>query len=303
VSLRAATVADIDSMHRVRVAVRENRLLVPSRIGPEDYRRMLERDGRGWVYEVNDEVVGFAIADGTRRNIWALFVAPGFERRGIGRSLHDATVDWLLGMGPSTIWLTTAPNTRAERFYCAAGWSRIGLEANGDVRFEMMRVAPRVHEPGDNMNEPQVTQTHRAFLLACAVKANIRASAAIIWSLLTDAQGYSRWNSTISGVEGQIREGERLRLHVPGTERTFTPRVSGVVPSERMTWTGGFAPLFKGERTFVLTPRDSGSTDFTMEERFSGLILPLVKESLPDFGPVFERFANDLKREAERATR
>ena len=299
-SLRAATVADIPAMHRVRLAVRENRLLDPSRIGPEDYRRMLESHGRGWVCEAGGEVAGFAIADGSRRNIWALFVAPGFEQRGIGRSLHDAMVEWLFGMAPSTIWLTTEPNTRAERFYRAAGWSRICLEANGEVRFEMTKVAPP--KSGDHMNAPQVTQTHRTFLLACAVKINIRASAAIIWGILTDAPGYPRWNSTISGIEGQIREGERLRLHVPGTDRTFTPRVSSVVPNEGMTWTGGFAPLFKGVRTFALTPADNGSTDFTMEERFTGLMLPLVKGSMPDFGPVFDHYANDLKREAERAT-
>ena len=153
------------------------------------------------------------------------------------------------------------------------------------------------------MNEPQVTQAHGAFSLACTVEVNIRADAASVWSLLTDAQGFSRWNSTVSGIEGHIREGERLRLHVPGTDRTFTPKVSDVIPNKRMTWTGGFAPVFKGVRTFVLRPRDDGSTDFTMKEHFSGLILPLVKGSLPDFGPVFERYANDLKREAERATR
>jgi hypothetical protein len=130
----------------------------------------------------------------------------------------------------------------------------------------------------------------------------IRATTDIIWRVLTDAKGFPRWNSTVSGIEGQIREGERLRLHVPGTDRTFTPKVSAVVPNERMTWTGGFAPLFKGVRTFVLTPRNDGSTEFAMEERFSGLMLPLVKDSMPDFGPVFKHYANDLKREAERAT-
>jgi hypothetical protein len=151
------------------------------------------------------------------------------------------------------------------------------------------------------MKEPQLTQTQRAFWMACGVEVNIRAPAEKIWSLLTDAQGFPRWNSTVTGIEGQIREGERLRLSVPGTDRTFTPKVSGVVPNERMTWTGGFAPIFKGVRTFVLRPRNDGSTDFAMEERFSGLMLPLAKGSMPDFGQVFERFANDLKREAERA--
>jgi hypothetical protein len=89
---------------------------------------------------------------------------------------------------------------------------------------------------------------------------------------------------------------------VPGTDRTFTPKVSGVVANERMAWTGGFAPLFKGVRTFTLNRRDDGSTDFAMEERFSGLMLPLAKGSMPDFGPIFERYANDLKREAERVS-
>jgi hypothetical protein len=108
-----------------------------------------------------------------------------------------------------------------------------------------------------------------------------------------------RWNSTVTSVQGQIREGERLRLCVPGTERTFTPKVSGVLTNERMIWTGGFAPLFKGVRTFELRRCGRDSTDFAMEEHFSGLMLPLVKNLLPDFGPVFTRFASDFENEAE----
>jgi hypothetical protein len=145
----------------------------------------------------------------------------------------------------------------------------------------------------------RITQSRGAFSMACRVALNIQAPAARIWSLLTDANGFPRWNSTVTRIEGQIREGERLRIHVPGTDRTFTPRVSGVVPDERMTWTGGFSPVFKGVRTFELTPCNDGSTEFVMEERFSGLMLPFVKGSMPDFGPVFERYADDLRREAE----
>ena len=150
------------------------------------------------------------------------------------------------------------------------------------------------------MEDPKITQTHHAFSMACSVEVNIHANAGSIWSLLTDAKGFPRWNSTVSLIEGEIREGERLRLHVPGTDRTFTPRVCGVVPQAHMTWSGGFAPVFKGVRSFILKPRDDGSTDFIMDERFSGLLLPLVKGSMPDFGPVFQRYAADLRREAER---
>ena len=150
------------------------------------------------------------------------------------------------------------------------------------------------------MNEPTITKTRSTFSLSCRVDVNIGARAAVVWHLLTDAQRFPTWNSTVTGIEGQIREGERLRLHVPGTTRTFTPKVSDVMPNERMTWSDGVAPLFRGVRTFSLRPRDDGSTDFTMEEQFSGVVFALVKGSLPDFGPIFERYASDLKREAER---
>lgn len=151
------------------------------------------------------------------------------------------------------------------------------------------------------MNDPKIIQASSAFALMCGVEINIRAGAERIWNLLTDAKGFPRWNTTVTSVEGEIREGGQLRLRVPGTDRTFTPTVSGVVPGQRMIWTGGFAPVFKGVRTFELKACADGSTAFTMEERFSGLMLPLIKGSLPDFGPVFARYASDLKLEAERA--
>ena len=150
------------------------------------------------------------------------------------------------------------------------------------------------------MPDPRFTQVRHRFSLECAVEVTVRAAPAVVWAILTDARAFPRWNSTVTEVEGVIRKGARLRLHVPGTSRTFTPTVTGVIPNERMTWTGGFAPVFKGVRRFMLTPRDGAATDFTMTERFSGLLLPLVQRSLPDFGPVFRAYANDLKREAER---
>jgi len=104
----------------------------------------------------------------------------------------------------------------------------------------------------------------------------------------------------VTSIEGEIRDGQRIRIHVPGSDRTFAPLVSNVEPNAHMTWTGGFAPVFKGVRTFELTPQ-AGATTFVMQEYFSGLMLPIVGRSLPDFAPVFERYATDLKREAERA--
>jgi hypothetical protein len=149
-------------------------------------------------------------------------------------------------------------------------------------------------------NGPHVVQTRRRFSLMCRVEVSIQSSPGRIWTLLTDAKDFPRWNSTVRTIEGEIRDGQRIRIHVPGTDRTFTPFISNMVPNVRMTWTGGLAPLFKGVRTFELMPQRGGSTTFTMQERFFGLMLPIVGRAMPDLGPVFERYAADLQREAER---
>jgi len=150
------------------------------------------------------------------------------------------------------------------------------------------------------MDEPKVTQARGTFSLTCKVEIAIQAAPDRIWALLTDAVGYPRWNSTVATMEGRIAEGQRLKLTAPGMDRVFTPKVSGVVTSQHMVWSDGFAPMFKGVRSFALKPTGS-ATAFAMEERFSGLMLPLIAGALPDFGPIFGRFAADLKQEAERA--
>ena len=135
-TVRPATVADIPAMHDVRLAVRENALRDPTRVQPADYAALLAGAGRGVVAEAGGRLVGFGIADGASRNLWALFVAPGFEGRGIGRALHDELLDWLFAQGDGPAWLTTGAGTRAERFYREAGWQPAGQAPGGDLRFE-----------------------------------------------------------------------------------------------------------------------------------------------------------------------
>ena len=149
---------------------------------------------------------------------------------------------------------------------------------------------------------PRVTRTSRTFRIECAAAIEIRASPQRLWSLLTNAADFPRWNSTVTRITGTIAEGERLALEVaaaPG--RTFRPRVTRIEPEKLMVWSDGFAPMFKGVRTFALAPAGDGRTAFSMVEVLSGAMLPMIKGSLPDFGPSFEAYAADLQREAERA--
>jgi len=143
-------------------------------------------------------------------------------------------------------------------------------------------------------------KTGSAFRMDCTVRVQIGASADKVWALLTDAGRFPAWNSTVTSIEGQIAEGQRLKIRVPAAPgRVFKPKVSGVKQGEAMVWSDGMAPMFKGIRTFALKPNSDGTTEFSMREEFSGLMLPMIKGSLPDFGPIFETYAADLKRAAE----
>ncbi len=134
--LRLAKRSDIPGMHRVRLAVRENRLSDPARITEADYVAAMEDRGRTWVIEAEGVVVAFA--SGYRAgSVWALFVHPDHEGRGFGKALHAAMIDWLWSQGHSRLWLTTSPGTRAERFYLALGWQPRGTVSGGELRLEL----------------------------------------------------------------------------------------------------------------------------------------------------------------------
>ena len=117
--------------------MRENILPDPSMITEKEYAEFLTQRGKGWLCETDNNIVGFAIVDLLKNNIWALFVEPSYEGRGIGKKLHDTVLDWYFIQTKEKVWLGTSPGTRAEIFYRKAGWKEIGRRPNGEIQFEM----------------------------------------------------------------------------------------------------------------------------------------------------------------------
>jgi hypothetical protein len=61
---------------------------------------------------------------------------------------------------------------------------------------------------------------------------------------------------------------------------------------------GTLASLFRGVRTYALSP-EGGGTAFHMREEYTGPLLGLIWRSMPDLGPSFEKFAQGLKQRVE----
>ena len=134
---RTANIDDVQQMFEVRMSVKENVLVNTDLVTDELCIEYLTNRGKGFVCAINNHLVGFGIADLIDDNIWALFVRPEFEGIGIGRKLHDAMLNWYFKQGKEKVWLSTSPNTRAEKFYRKAGWQDVWRNPNGEIRFEM----------------------------------------------------------------------------------------------------------------------------------------------------------------------
>jgi hypothetical protein len=133
---REAKFQDIEKMHAVQMALAEDKSVYPPLTGPQDFHRLLT-SGKGWVCEVEGDLLGFALVDLPQARVSALTVRPGLEGDFINRMLHDMMTSWCFARAVPKLTLSTCSNTRAEQFYLKAGWVKTGVDANGKNAFEL----------------------------------------------------------------------------------------------------------------------------------------------------------------------
>lgn len=140
----------------------------------------------------------------------------------------------------------------------------------------------------------KATTVKKTFNRTTTISQVINADPSIVWALLTNGTDFSRWNSTIVSIEGDIQKGEKIKLKSTlDPSRTFKLKVKEMVPDQTLIWGDAM-----GKRTYTLEKSDSG-TLFKMEEKIGGFMFPLFANKIPSFDESFEQFTADLKKEAE----
>jgi GNAT superfamily N-acetyltransferase len=132
--IRKAIREDIPRLFEIRAAVRENRLRNPNAVTIAQCEWFIEHSAF-WVWLEDGRIQGFSAGDPRDGTIFALFVDPAYERRGIGRALLPHACATLKAAGYDAATLTTRPSTRAERFYRQDGWVEIGRKDDGQIMF------------------------------------------------------------------------------------------------------------------------------------------------------------------------
>jgi ribosomal protein S18 acetylase RimI-like enzyme len=133
--LRVATHADVLRLIEIRGSVRENRLTDTSNVTLAEYSWFIDHAAIH-VWEKDECIQGFSAGDPRDGSIWALFVHPAFEGRGVGQSLIEVACKSLLNMGYQKATLSTEPGSRAQHFYERNDWISKGQTAAGEVKFE-----------------------------------------------------------------------------------------------------------------------------------------------------------------------
>jgi hypothetical protein len=109
----------------------------------------------------------------------------------------------------------------------------------------------------------------------------IEATPERIWEILTDFAAYPAWNAFIPCISGPGTVGSRLDVQMRppgGRSMQLRPTVLAAAPSEELRWLGqlGVPGLFDGEHRFRIEPLAADRVRFVQEERFNGLLAPLV---------------------------
>jgi uncharacterized protein YndB with AHSA1/START domain len=119
-----------------------------------------------------------------------------------------------------------------------------------------------------------------------AAEVLINARLSTVWDVLTDSGNMTVWNSGVTEIDGDLRDGERVRITISGRGRPVRTRIrqdSGEV----MTWTSALPlRLLRVVRSFTLIPR-SGRTLLKVTVEASGPLRrcssPATQQDLDDF--------------------
>lgn len=134
--VRLANLADVAAMHRLRSSVLENSISDPLKVTEASYLPYVAA-ASAWVAATEKCIIGFCAIDGSKAEIWALFVDQHHEGLGIGRALHRQMLTWAKHNGLTRLSLSTGLGTRAEGFYRRAGWTQTTVVVGSDVLFEL----------------------------------------------------------------------------------------------------------------------------------------------------------------------
>ncbi|MBH3426385.1 GNAT family N-acetyltransferase [Pseudomonas alkylphenolica] len=142
--LRLASPSDIELLFDIRTSVTQNHLsreqMHELGITADALSDAMRKAPCVWIAEWQQQAVGFVMVDHDEAELFALFVRPQHEGKGIGQILLQQAEAALFQRHEVIHLITDGDEAiRANGFYRRCGWNVTGAVDARDVRFEKRR--------------------------------------------------------------------------------------------------------------------------------------------------------------------
>jgi hypothetical protein len=127
----------------------------------------------------------------------------------------------------------------------------------------------------------------------------VNARSSTVWDILTDTSNVAVWESGITAIDGEMRNGTTIRIRTNGKERGGLRVRVQQLPGEVMRWRS-VLPLGLLRRTFtvILLP-EAGLTHLRITHEVSGLLSGFASKRLPATPAVLQTFVDAVGNRAE----
>ncbi len=101
----------------------------------------------------------------------------------------------------------------------------------------------------------------------------INASPENVWAVLMDTDNYSSWNPVMKLVDGEIKEGNRVKYHFTqdeGNEYEIPSTVKKVVSNKLLNQGGGMPFILTFDHQYILEPLEN-RTKMVIHEDYTGI--------------------------------
>lgn len=130
----------------------------------------------------------------------------------------------------------------------------------------------------------------------------VEASRERVWRILTDFEGYARWNPLMTDAEGDARLGAHIEVNIqpPDSDtQELSPEITILRPNRKLAWMSRevLPGISDREYEVILDPLGDERVRVVMHKRFEGILIPFTSTSEEQIG--LDLMAKALKRRAE----
>ena len=94
-----------------------------------------------------------------------------------------------------------------------------------------------------------------------------------VWAILTNTKDYDTWNPVMKLLDGEIKEGNKVKYQFTQDENTISQipsKVKKIVPKELLNQAGGMPMILTFDHRYILEPSGNG-TKLIIHEDYRGI--------------------------------